>query len=176
MLIPLTESLYVTGTLDTVDTVLLEIGTGYYIEVRACAGSSEAATAVWMCECRVGEAMRACSAGRWMNDRKGAGVGGPALCLSSVSSHLLPLLELGLLPLVVFPVVVLTTSASPPFHQRTTAEGIDFCKRKVLLVRDQTDQLSKVRLRGQQRRGRGVHRSRTLGKRHFDPHRGKMRI
>lgn len=35
VLIPMTESLYVSGTLESVDTVLLEIGTGYYIEVRA---------------------------------------------------------------------------------------------------------------------------------------------
>jgi prefoldin alpha subunit len=34
VLLPMTESLYVSGTLDSVDTVLLEIGTGYYIEVR----------------------------------------------------------------------------------------------------------------------------------------------
>ncbi|KAG7673497.1 hypothetical protein Ndes2526B_g03053 [Nannochloris sp. 'desiccata'] len=32
VLIPMTESLYVSGTLDSVETVLLEIGTGYYIE------------------------------------------------------------------------------------------------------------------------------------------------
>lgn len=34
ILLPMTESLYVKGTLHSVDTVLLEIGTGYYIEVR----------------------------------------------------------------------------------------------------------------------------------------------
>ena len=34
VLLPMTESLYVSGTLDSVSTVLLEIGTGYYIEVR----------------------------------------------------------------------------------------------------------------------------------------------
>ena len=34
VLLPMTESLYVSGTLESVDTVLLEIGTGYYIEVR----------------------------------------------------------------------------------------------------------------------------------------------
>ena len=34
MLLPLTESLYVSGTLETVDSVLLEVGTGYYVEVR----------------------------------------------------------------------------------------------------------------------------------------------
>lgn len=34
LLLPLTESLYVSGTLESVDTVLLEIGTGYYVEVR----------------------------------------------------------------------------------------------------------------------------------------------
>ncbi len=38
VLLPLTESLYVSGTLESVDTVLLEIGTGYYVEVRGAAG------------------------------------------------------------------------------------------------------------------------------------------
>lgn len=33
LLLPLTESLYVSGTLESVDTVLLEIGTGYFVEV-----------------------------------------------------------------------------------------------------------------------------------------------
>jgi len=33
VLLPMTESLYVSGSLDSVETVLLEIGTGYYIEV-----------------------------------------------------------------------------------------------------------------------------------------------
>ena len=33
VLLPLTESLYVSGTLESVDTVLLEIGTGYFVEV-----------------------------------------------------------------------------------------------------------------------------------------------
>ena len=32
-LLPMTESMYVAGTLESVDTVLLEIGTGYYVEV-----------------------------------------------------------------------------------------------------------------------------------------------
>jgi len=35
VLLPLTESLYVSGTLDSVETVLLEIGTGYFVEVSA---------------------------------------------------------------------------------------------------------------------------------------------
>lgn len=34
MLLPLTESLYVSGALESVDAVLLEVGTGYYVEVR----------------------------------------------------------------------------------------------------------------------------------------------
>ncbi len=34
VLLPLTESLYVSGALETVDSVLLEVGTGYYVEVR----------------------------------------------------------------------------------------------------------------------------------------------
>lgn len=34
VLLPLTESLYVSGTLESVDSVLLEAGTGYYVEVR----------------------------------------------------------------------------------------------------------------------------------------------
>lgn len=38
MLLPLTESLYVSGILESVDTVLLEIGTGYYVEVGALFG------------------------------------------------------------------------------------------------------------------------------------------
>ena len=33
VLLPMTESMYVAGTLESVDTVLLEIGTGYYVEV-----------------------------------------------------------------------------------------------------------------------------------------------
>lgn len=38
MLLPLTESLYVSGTLETIDSVLLEVGTGYYVEVRHRSG------------------------------------------------------------------------------------------------------------------------------------------
>lgn len=34
LLLPLTESLYVSGTLESVQSVLLEIGTGYFVEVR----------------------------------------------------------------------------------------------------------------------------------------------
>jgi prefoldin subunit 5 len=34
VLLPLTESLYVAGVLESVETVLLEIGTGYFVEVR----------------------------------------------------------------------------------------------------------------------------------------------
>jgi prefoldin subunit 5 len=33
MLMPLTQSLYVAGELATPDRVMLEVGTGYYIEV-----------------------------------------------------------------------------------------------------------------------------------------------
>ena len=33
MLVPLTESLYVPGTLDDAHKVLIDIGTGYYVEV-----------------------------------------------------------------------------------------------------------------------------------------------
>lgn len=33
VLLPMTESLYVLGELESVDTVLLDIGTGYYVEV-----------------------------------------------------------------------------------------------------------------------------------------------
>ena len=33
VLLPMTGALYVAGTLDSVDSVLLEIGTGYYVEV-----------------------------------------------------------------------------------------------------------------------------------------------
>jgi prefoldin alpha subunit len=38
VLLPMTESLYVPGTMESVDNVMLEIGTGYYIEVsdRRC--------------------------------------------------------------------------------------------------------------------------------------------
>ena len=32
ILLPMTESLYVPGTLESVETVLLEVGTGYYVE------------------------------------------------------------------------------------------------------------------------------------------------
>ena len=34
LMLPMTESLYVKGNIDSVETVLLEIGTGYYVEVR----------------------------------------------------------------------------------------------------------------------------------------------
>lgn len=34
MLVPLTASLYVAGTLDDADKVLVDVGTGYFIEVR----------------------------------------------------------------------------------------------------------------------------------------------
>ena len=33
MLVPLTASLYVPGTLDDADRVLVDIGTGYFVEV-----------------------------------------------------------------------------------------------------------------------------------------------
>ena len=33
MLVPLTASLYVPGTLDDADKVLVDIGTGYFVEV-----------------------------------------------------------------------------------------------------------------------------------------------
>ena len=33
VLLPLTQSLYVTGELDSVDRVLIDIGTGYFVEV-----------------------------------------------------------------------------------------------------------------------------------------------
>ncbi|KAK2078153.1 hypothetical protein QBZ16_004021 [Prototheca wickerhamii] len=33
LLLPLTDSLYVSGTLESVDTVLLEVGTGYFVEL-----------------------------------------------------------------------------------------------------------------------------------------------
>eukprot|EP01018_Ginkgo_biloba_P029734 Gb_18092 [translate_table: standard] len=33
MLVPLTASLYVPGTLDNADNVLIDVGTGYYVEV-----------------------------------------------------------------------------------------------------------------------------------------------
>lgn len=35
MLVPLTASLYVPGTLDDADKVLVDVGTGYFIEVSA---------------------------------------------------------------------------------------------------------------------------------------------
>lgn len=41
LMLPMTESLYVPGTLKSVETVLLEVGTGYYIEVCIAA-------CVWM--------------------------------------------------------------------------------------------------------------------------------
>lgn len=34
MLVPLTASLYVPGTLDDAEKVLVDVGTGYFIEVR----------------------------------------------------------------------------------------------------------------------------------------------
>jgi prefoldin alpha subunit len=34
VLLPLTESLYVSGSLESVERVLVEVGTGYYVEVR----------------------------------------------------------------------------------------------------------------------------------------------
>ncbi|PSC75447.1 prefoldin subunit 5 [Micractinium conductrix] len=38
VLLPLTESLYVSGTLESVETVLLEVGTGYYVERDVAGG------------------------------------------------------------------------------------------------------------------------------------------
>ena len=35
MLVPLTASLYVPGTLDDADKVLVDVGTGYFIEVTS---------------------------------------------------------------------------------------------------------------------------------------------
>lgn len=37
LLLPLTSSLYVSGTLESADQVLVDVGTGYYVEVRAVA-------------------------------------------------------------------------------------------------------------------------------------------
>lgn len=34
LMLPLTQSLYVSGTVANVDQVLVDIGTGYYVEVR----------------------------------------------------------------------------------------------------------------------------------------------
>lgn len=36
VLLPLTESLYVSGALESVESVILEVGTGYFVEVRLC--------------------------------------------------------------------------------------------------------------------------------------------
>uniref|UniRef100_A0A803MNU5 F-box domain-containing protein n=1 Tax=Chenopodium quinoa TaxID=63459 RepID=A0A803MNU5_CHEQI len=38
MLVPLTASLYVPGTLDDADKVLIDVGTGYFVETRALSG------------------------------------------------------------------------------------------------------------------------------------------
>lgn len=42
MLVPLTASLYVPGTLDDADKVLVDVGTGYFIEVGGFALSLDA--------------------------------------------------------------------------------------------------------------------------------------
>lgn len=39
LLLPLTESLYVAAELESVDTVLLEVGTGYFVERDAAGGA-----------------------------------------------------------------------------------------------------------------------------------------
>lgn len=36
LLLPLTSSVYVNGQLESVDKVLIDVGTGYFVEVRAC--------------------------------------------------------------------------------------------------------------------------------------------
>lgn len=46
VLLPLTESLYVGGALESVDSVLLEIGTGYFVEVRAAEAHHSSAVGV----------------------------------------------------------------------------------------------------------------------------------
>jgi hypothetical protein len=51
VLLPLTESLYVSGTLESVETVLLEIGTGYFVEVCAPPPPPPAPHAAALAEC-----------------------------------------------------------------------------------------------------------------------------
>ena len=66
VLLPLTESLYVSGKLESVDTVLLEIGTGYYVEVRRrrllrAAGTLGFSTALLLCLARCPTCCNSCS-------------------------------------------------------------------------------------------------------------------
>jgi hypothetical protein len=49
VLLPLTESLYVSGALESVESVLLEIGTGYFVEVRQCRGGTRFDTCAVHC-------------------------------------------------------------------------------------------------------------------------------
>jgi hypothetical protein len=41
MMVPLTESLYAPGALGSTEKVLLDIGTGYFVEVRAQKASAQ---------------------------------------------------------------------------------------------------------------------------------------
>lgn len=47
MMLPLTQSLYVSGEVASTDQVLVDIGTGYYVEVRGLGRAAGQALHVW---------------------------------------------------------------------------------------------------------------------------------
>ena len=84
MLVPLTQSLYAPGKLGDTGKVLIDIGTGYFVEVRAQGLCAQCAS--WRC-----------------------------------SAH------------------------APRSLQYTPADGVAYCRRKVLLLRENVDKLGEVR-------------------------------
>ena len=68
MMVPLTESLYAPGKLGSTDKVLLDIGTGYFVEVRGCGcgaaflAALHAAHAAWALRACRGDAAAAAAA------------------------------------------------------------------------------------------------------------------
>lgn len=56
VLLPLTSSLYVAGTVESTHSVLIDIGTGYYMEVRCNTGPAKyysKACHIKTCECQL---------------------------------------------------------------------------------------------------------------------------
>lgn len=132
VLLPLTESLYVGGRLARVDSVLLEVGTGYYVEVRA--GGAAA-----------GEGGGAGGGGREGAGRGGRGLQGappgaapaaPAFAGGGGSRS-------GGGPAAESPARS-PPSPRPPRPQKDVAGGVEYCRRKVLLVQESTKALAQM--------------------------------
>jgi hypothetical protein len=113
VLLPLTESLYISGAMESVEKVLIDIGTGYFVEVRPLAArlhrTCHPVLPRWQC---AAQPSPACP------EERAAGPTPDA----HTSAH-----------------------ARSPDHRRSLQHdldaGVDYCKRKVNLVREKVEQL-----------------------------------